>query len=1336
MRRYAIPVVHHEKFAAGSCTVDVQRTIKDACWSDAAKAAALDRVRSLSGTLPEDLWLPSTTEGRECSIAVISDGNTYITLPPVQVYRRKSAADAGPLTDGMGAVAPAPSVSSALIAQVEQEVFSPAMEGFRKEGSPFVGCLTAGLLISGGGFAVRELRASLLDPDAQVILPLLDCDMHEAITLCTQGRLQKDCIRILDKHYAVSIVLACDAGNPQGAPVQEGMKITGIDRAACVPSVHVNHMATSRTVETNGCSGSGRVKASRLSGSGKSLMPAIVRRSGQTTMVAGERVLGVTAVATGLIEARERAYVAARCVQFPGAIYRTDIGSSVAESSFDLFGEGGDASVEMRPRTKSGAWDTPAYRSAGVDLQMHEAIDIMTKPLLQKTLQDGCEDGLCSLASLEYVDPVLLSSTSRVGTKVKVATAIGSEMALGMDIVALCCNEVASLGAKPLFFMNHFAAPKLDAQHVLQILEGVAEACVEASCTLLGARTSEMPGIFFSDATDLTGFVVGVAERGSILPKTSEMRAGDVIIGLPSSGLHSNGFSLVRTISKESDYSVAAPFDPHQTLGDVLMTPTRVYVQSVLAVVKTGKLKAASPITGGGMKQCVAQGLPADLRASVHADTWELPAVFRWIAGLSKSSSAEMCATFNCGIGMSLIVSKSDAEEVLQILRENKEEPVVIGELVSIREGQGQFEIEGAESAWLMLPELGVSLPFPKVSSSLQVSDELQILVVAGGRTSFPLPNLVEVLKTSAIPAEIVAVASSQSTTTANIEGSLQLKSLKYPDVPAQSFARSLASLMAAAEANFVVLLDDIDPNIVTTDVRSLLDGRLLIIRPTLVDNPSCPDPVKAAVEDGCCVTGCSIMMQSRQGRGKIAAQESMRIRSGDSVEQVRRRLAEECEVKAVADALAKVCSGKLTPVANAVEAHGKYTVLPAAQRPMEGDAKRYDARGVSADKGDVHAAIKNMDKGLFPKAFCKIVPDILSNDPTQAIVMHADGAGTKSSLAYMYWRKTGDLSVWKGIAQDALVMNLDDLLCVGATDNILLSSTIGRNKNLIPGEVIKAVITGTQELVDELMRHGVSISLTGGETADVGDLVRTIIVDSTVTARMPVSEVVDNARIAAGNIIVGLSSSGQATYESSYNSGMGSNGLTAARHDTFSKSLAQEFPESYDPAMSKDLVYSGACDLEELVDVPWNGGVKLPAGKLVLSPTRTYAPVVKRILAEGLRPKISGMVHCSGGGQTKVLHFVDGVHVVKDNLFRTPTVFELIQKNSGTPWEEMYKVFNMGHRLEIYTDADGAESIMRIARGFNIEAQLIGYVEPLATGATGKKLTIKSEHGTFQYGS
>eukprot|EP00438_Fugacium_kawagutii_P012274 Skav236741 [mRNA] locus=scaffold2899:11978:13299:- [translate_table: standard] len=372
------------------------------------------------------------------------------------------------------------------------------------------------------------------------------------------------------------------------------------------------------------------------------------------------------------------------------------------------------------------------------------------------------------------------------------------------------------------------------------------------------------------------------------------------------------------------------------------------------------------------------------------------------------------------------------------------------------------------------------------------------------------------------------------------------------------------------------------------------------------------------------------------------------------------------------------------------------------------------------------------MDKGLFPRAFCKVVPDFISRDPTQAIVMHADGAGTKSSLAYIYWKKTGDISVWKGIAQDALVMNLDDLLCVGITDNILLSSTIGRNKNLIPREVIGAVIAGTAALVDELNRHGVGIILTGGETADVGDLVRTIIVDSTVAAQVPRSHVIDNANIRAGDVIVALSSSGRATYEEGYNSGIGSNGLTAARHDTFKHSLAKEFPESFDPMMAEELVYSGKVGLEDPIDIEGFGTIS--AGKLLLSPTRTYGPIVQKIFAAGLRQQIHGMVHCSGGAQTKVLHFVDGVHVIKDNLMKTAPVFRLIQENSGTPWEEMYKVFNMGHRLEFYTNQEAATKIMDISKTFGVDAQIIGRVEALPAGK--KKVTIKSEHGEFQYGN
>ena len=385
---------------------------------------------------------------------------------------------------------------------------------------------------------------------------------------------------------------------------------------------------------------------------------------------------------------------------------------------------------------------------------------------------------------------------------------------------------------------------------------------------------------------------------------------------------------------------------------------------------------------------------------------------------------------------------------------------------------------------------------------------------------------------------------------------------------------------------------------------------------------------------------------------------------------------------------------------------------------------QRYSQRGVSATKDDVHKAIASIDKGLFPKAFCKIVPDHLTNDPNFCIVMHADGAGTKSSLAYMYWKETGDISVWKGIAQDALVMNLDDLLCVGATDNIMLSSTIGRNKNNIPGEVIAAIIQGTEELIEDLAKHDVHIHSTGGETADVGDLVRTIIVDSTVTARINRADVIDNARIQAGDVIVGLASSGQATYESEYNGGMGSNGLTSARHDVFSKLLAKQYPESFDPSVPEELVYAGQKSLTDATDTP------LDAGKLVLSPTRTYAPIVKAILNQVDRKQIHGMVHCSGGAQTKILHFIDELHVIKDNLFETPPLFKQIQEQSGTYWKEMYQVFNMGHRMELYVPEAIASTLISISQSFGVDAQVVGRVEASAK----KQLTIMSPYGEFGY--
>ena len=387
-------------------------------------------------------------------------------------------------------------------------------------------------------------------------------------------------------------------------------------------------------------------------------------------------------------------------------------------------------------------------------------------------------------------------------------------------------------------------------------------------------------------------------------------------------------------------------------------------------------------------------------------------------------------------------------------------------------------------------------------------------------------------------------------------------------------------------------------------------------------------------------------------------------------------------------------------------------------------DASRYAARGVSAGKEDVHAAIKNVDKGLFPHAFCKIIPDYLTGSDDHCVVMHADGAGTKSALAYMYWKETGDISVWRGIAQDALIMNVDDLICVGATGPMLVSSTIGRNKHLIPGEVISAIIQGTEDILVDLRKEGIEIISTGGETADVGDLVRTIIVDSTVVARMRRDSVIDNANIVPGNVVVGLSSSGQASYESEFNGGMGSNGLTSARHDVFCKELSERFPESYDPGTDSKYIYTGNCDLTDSIE-----GVPLDAGKLVLSPTRTYAPIIKAFLSDW-SDSVNGMVHCSGGAQTKVLHFVNNVHVIKDNLFPTPVLFKTIQSASGTSWEEMYKVFNMGHRLEVYTSEEAAKALISLASDRGVEAQIIGRCESCTHGS----VTVSGEHGTFKY--
>jgi len=1322
------------------------------------------------GEAGREIVLERKLEGVECSILALTDGTQIAVLPAAQDHKRAHDGEQGPNTGGMGAFAPADAVTPKMLEQIKSEVLCPAIKGLKAEGRPFIGCLFAGLILTSEGPKVLEFNCRFGDPEAQAILPLLDCDLSEVLMSCVRGQLTVDSVQVSPQMNAVTVVMASE-GYPGSYEV--GKKITGLERAACVPGVTVFHAGTRSVVRGSLSTGTTSLRSPlnmllKRSQSFGSMTPAVV--------TSGGRVLAVTAVGRCLSQARERAYVAARSIQFEGTFYRSDIALPMP---------GTDRRVsESYVNTSK---QSPTYLSAGVDLQMDEAIRAKIEPLLHKVnhqydnlaVSDSISSssilsaGLCGAPDFGAGKSVLVSSTNVVGTKVKVASCMEQYYALGVDLVALCANDIASRGAVPLLFMNHLATAKLDMQQAVQISQGVADGCNEANCSFVEAKTAEMPGVFHQCSFDLTGFSVGVAEQDKLLPKHSLMKPGDVLIGLHSSGLHCNGFSLVRSAVQEAGmkYHAAAPFDPTQSFGAALLTSTRVYVHALLKLVGMGKLKGAAPVVNGGLSMSIPRMLPQQLQAHLRASSWELPPIFRWLAGSLRISCREMAATFNCGIGMVLVVSKDDVEIVMETLKEMHEQPCVIGELVEYQDHHEAVHIEGAETSWLMLPELGVSLPFPQVLSSLQdpcTVTQVKALVLAGSASVTPLEALLDAADARSYPARIAAVVSTDKNSNAlpcararcidayviedkDTNSGDPSSHSREPGMLKNNVGANLRqvsdihSLICATEAQVLIILDDVDTSCLSTNPLMAWDGTCITVHAALVPQYGGLSPIEAALNDGLSITGCTIFshkFKRAKGQQRIIAQESTRILPEDTAATLHARVVLECESRALPEALRKVaveiddtdrkCYSKQVNVADRESSTDPVNEPPSEKQCVDGDARRYDQRGVSANKGDVHAAIKDMDKGLFPSAFCKVVPDHLSNDEAHAIVMHADGAGTKSSLAYMYWRKTGDLSVWKGIAQDALVMNLDDMLCVGVTSNIMLSSTIGRNKNLIPGEVIGAIIRGTQELVNELDQHGVSIALTGGETADVGDLVRTVIVDSTVTARILKSHIIDNGNICAGNVIVGLASSGRATYEAAYNSGIGSNGLTAARHDTFEKSLAQEFPESFDPSMPSNLVYTGQVALEQSISDDDVVGEPVTAGKLVLSPTRTYAPIVSKIFASGLRDKINGMVHCSGGGQTKVLHFVNDLHVVKNNLMKTPPVFKLIQQNSGTPWEEMYKVFNMGHRLEFYTDELSAQEIIRISKTFNVDAQIIGRVEATTLGK--KHLTINSEHGTFKY--
>eukprot|EP00929_Paragymnodinium_shiwhaense_P066986 TRINITY_DN33680_c0_g1_i1.p1 TRINITY_DN33680_c0_g1~~TRINITY_DN33680_c0_g1_i1.p1 ORF type:complete len:2189 (-),score=547.14 TRINITY_DN33680_c0_g1_i1:559-7125(-) len=1319
--------------------------------------------RKLHGEAGQEIIIEQRQDGTEICILCLSDGKNVAALPATQDYKRAYDSDAGPNTPGMGAFAPATIVTPALLDQIKAEVMQPTIDGLRSEGKAFVGCLSLEIIITVDGPKLLEFSCCFGDLDTQVILPLIDFDLADVLKSCAQGHLSVNAVHAPANLSSVAVVMASD-GYPGAGKIEVGHEISGLERACCVPGVSIFHECTEATVELKTPPAAARRQSAlkvMLRNQRSGLVSAPAKSPALTT--SGGRVLAVTGVGRGLTEARERAYVAVRSIQFSGAHFRSDI-AAVPEPS-----EQTPKAAKLTTKV-NGKKDGITYLSAGVDLQMEDAIRASFLPLVQRTQRPGCDTtqecsmgigGLCDIGALHFKDPIAVNSTNAVGTKLKVAIAMGHFDTVGTDVVALCANDVVARGAEPVYFMDHYAAPKLDAQQAMQIAKGMADGCSEAKCAFFGSKNAEMPGIFAESGFDLVGFCAGFAERSQVLPKKDLMREGDVIIGLQSSGIHSNGFSLVRSVTRAAGikFRMAAPFDPTQSLGEVLLTPSRIYTKPVMSLVRAGKLKGAAPIANGGLKRSIPRIMPTHLQAALKADAWALPALFRWMAGKFKIPCDEMAATFNCGIGMALVVAKEDVSDAMRLLKEAHEEPVIIGELLKRSDRDDPFKIEGAESAWLMLPELGVSLPFPEVLSSLQDSHTVsrsRLFVLGGAASSSPLQALMEASEVPAFPAEVVAVASTCSASELMIQAKaagVQSTVLENFNGTSAEVTEEIDALTLKSRAEVIVVLDDFDAALLTKDFRKNWENKIVIVQASLMPFMGGADPVRVALDNGMCITGCTVYQQTgnTDAIGSILAQESTRINPDDTTASLHARIVKECEAAALPDAVRAItssesCSSRNKSVAAMVcdPDSSKHPFIPrprsksgmadqAGSAPVVAadDAARYGARGVSANKGDVHAAIKNIDKGLFPKAFCKMVPDSLSDDMAQAIVMHADGAGTKSSLAYVYWKATGDLSVWKGIAQDALVMNLDDLLCVGVTDRLLLSSTVGRNKNLIPGEVIGALIKGTSELVSELQEHGIGMVLTGGETADVGDLVRTIIVDSTVIARIPRSDVIDNGRIAAGDVIVGLSSSGQATYETAYNSGIGSNGLTSARHDTFDKSVAEKYPESFDPAVPSHLVYSGKVGLTDLIDTNMAG--KIPAGKLLLSPTRTYAPIVKAMLAaDGLRQRIHGMVHCSGGAQTKVLHFVDGVHVIKDNLLPTPPVFKLIQQNSGTAWSEMYKVFNMGHRMEIYTDAASAQRIIDISKSFGVDAQVVGRVEAMSAGS--KKVTISSEYGCFEY--
>ncbi|CAE7412502.1 purD, partial [Symbiodinium microadriaticum] len=1454
MKRHNIPTAEYQTFSAQNGGVEAALKYIDSVPFDVvvkasglaagkgvvvpetaeeAKAAVRECLEAKKfGDAGAEVVLEERMFGPECSILALCDGKRIAVLPPAQDHKRIFDGDRGPNTGGMGAFAPTPVVKPEMMEQIRKEILMPTIDGLRAEGKPFIGCLFAGLMITASGPKVIEFNCRFGDPETQAVLPLLECDLYHVLNSCASGELVNPdtAIGVSENTCAVSVTMA-SGGYPEN--FEKGYRISGLERACIVPGVTIFHAGTKPVDNT-----SLRLAANGGSGALQRMLHHRMMTRGVTKptscLTSGGRVLAVTAVANGgIAEARERAYVAVRSIRFEKCHYRKDIGSSAIEIPRPRTRSGAEissmASLHHHSEHKTGQphrKSSATYLEAGVDIEMDEAIRAGTRNLMTKTNRPGCElagpdgeEAHCAVKALGYEAPEVVSSTNGIGTKLKVATAMGQFRSIGTDLLALCANDIAARGAEPLMFSSHHSCCQLDAQQALEVNEGVAEGCREAVCAFTEAKTAEMPGVYNSCSFDLVGFAVGAAERGKLLPQREAMKEGDVLIGLSSSGLHSNGFSLLRSVVQAAGirYQAAAPFDPTRSFGEVLLAPTRIYVKTILALAKEGLLRGAAPITRGGLSRSVPRILPKHLKALVKAENWELPPLFRWIAARCNIPCDELAATFNCGIGMVLITAQEHKDEVMTRLKDMDEEAHIIGELLPRKDGQGQMHIagacllelqphfshlpsdssdmegllrllpglcsrapadafrelssqagsckeaevllasllyrrkiskdlvsdeaaaagvflhakaaaqsshlglallgcayldglgvqadaqravellsqaaeqgsaaakcslsyccekglglkqdqgrakellqesasqgyahalfklgcccqygilgteiqlqeahrlyveasrqghpagmaqlgrsfadgagvpvdkaeacrwlrlaadagnrdamyglalayrhgdgvevdlsmatelyrqggnlghpqaqaalynlgccymnstgvprdpqaavdcfrraaeqgdmdahvslgkcfltgegvardqaeaqrllmlaadhghpaglsfaqfhkavhpDGAESCWLMLPELGVSLPFPQVLSSLQdphMVSRSQVLIMGGSARATPLKALLEAMEIWTYPAEVSAVVSLcndsalvKAATKAGLKTFVADPELQQsnghafapPPRGAESYVETLLEkVLEQHRADLIVLMDDFGLSLLPPSFRQRWAGKLLSVRASLLPLAKDQDPIESVLEMGACVTGCTVFQPTADlvGEGEIMLQETARVLDSDTPDSLHERIVAEAERKALPEAVRLVASGKYkSRRSSPPDAAAMETSLPTPSMPssakLAGDAKRYEQRGVSADKGDVHAAIKNMDKGLFPRAFCKVVPDFISRDPTQAIVMHADGAGTKSSLAYIYWKKTGDISVWKGIAQDALVMNLDDL--------------------------------------------------------------------------------------------------------------------------------------------------------------------------------------------------------------------------------------------------------------------------------------------------------------------